>query len=103
MLPNRIGADGFMAQVISRDGTRVAYDRTGEGPAVILVNGALGAPAGFPGDGTSRPGSRRSPRSSTTTCGAGATGSDETDGMSAPGRCSTRSILPVERDPNRPR
>ncbi len=31
-----------MDTVISRDGTKIAYDRYGEGPPVILVNGALG-------------------------------------------------------------
>jgi len=31
-----------MYTVTSADGTRIAYDRSGEGPAVILVNGALG-------------------------------------------------------------
>ena len=31
-----------MHTVTSADGTRIAYDRYGEGPAVILVNGALG-------------------------------------------------------------
>lgn len=31
-----------MYTVSSADGTRIAYDRYGEGPAVILVNGALG-------------------------------------------------------------
>lgn len=31
-----------MYTVTSADGTRIAYDRCGEGPAVILVNGALG-------------------------------------------------------------
>jgi pimeloyl-ACP methyl ester carboxylesterase len=30
-----------MNTVISKDGTRIAYDRIGAGPAVILVNGAL--------------------------------------------------------------
>jgi pimeloyl-ACP methyl ester carboxylesterase len=30
-----------MAQVISKDGTKIAYDKTGSGPAVILVDGAL--------------------------------------------------------------
>jgi pimeloyl-ACP methyl ester carboxylesterase len=30
-----------METVTSRDGTRIAYDRSGEGPAVILVGGAL--------------------------------------------------------------
>jgi pimeloyl-ACP methyl ester carboxylesterase len=31
-----------MYTVTSADGTRIAYDRYGDGPAVILVNGALG-------------------------------------------------------------
>jgi pimeloyl-ACP methyl ester carboxylesterase len=31
-----------METVTSSDGTQIAYDRYGEGPAVILVNGALG-------------------------------------------------------------
>ena len=31
-----------MYTVASADGTRIAYDRLGEGPAVILVNGAMG-------------------------------------------------------------
>lgn len=31
-----------MYTVTSTDGTRIAYDRYGAGPAVILVNGALG-------------------------------------------------------------
>jgi pimeloyl-ACP methyl ester carboxylesterase len=31
-----------MGNVVSRDGTRIAFDRAGEGPAVILVAGALG-------------------------------------------------------------
>jgi pimeloyl-ACP methyl ester carboxylesterase len=31
-----------MQTVTSADGTRIAYDRYGEGPAVILVNGAMG-------------------------------------------------------------
>src|SRR5687767_5470417 len=30
-----------MRLVTSRDGTRIAYDQAGEGPALILVNGAL--------------------------------------------------------------
>jgi pimeloyl-ACP methyl ester carboxylesterase len=30
-----------MNTVISKDGTQIAFDKTGEGPAVILVNGAL--------------------------------------------------------------
>lgn len=32
-----------MHNVTSRDGTTIAYDRDGDGPAVILVNGALGS------------------------------------------------------------
>ena len=32
---------GKTMQVTSRDGTRIAYDRRGNGPAVIVVNGAL--------------------------------------------------------------
>src|SRR3954466_14387691 len=31
-----------MYTVTSADGTRIAYDRYGEGPALILVGGALG-------------------------------------------------------------
>jgi pimeloyl-ACP methyl ester carboxylesterase len=31
----------IVSNVISRDGTSIAYSRTGEGPAVILVDGAL--------------------------------------------------------------
>lgn len=32
-----------MVQIVtSQDGTKIAYDRAGDGPAVILVNGALG-------------------------------------------------------------
>jgi hypothetical protein len=30
-----------MEQVTSQDGTRIAFDRTGEGPALVLVNGAF--------------------------------------------------------------
>ena len=30
-----------MSHVISRDGTRIAYERSGSGPAVILIDGAL--------------------------------------------------------------
>jgi len=30
-----------MNQVISRDGTAIAYGRSGQGPALILVDGAL--------------------------------------------------------------
>ncbi len=31
-----------MSTVISKDGTRIAYDKRGNGPAVILVDGAMG-------------------------------------------------------------
>ena len=31
-----------MQTVTSKDGTRIAYDRLGSGPVVILVGGALG-------------------------------------------------------------
>jgi pimeloyl-ACP methyl ester carboxylesterase len=31
----------IMTQVISKDGTRIAYERSGHGPALILVDGAL--------------------------------------------------------------
>jgi hypothetical protein len=30
-----------MSHVISKDGTSIAYERSGEGPALILVDGAL--------------------------------------------------------------
>lgn len=36
-----------MNTVISKDGTRIAYERVGSGPAVILVDGALGYPGVF--------------------------------------------------------
>jgi pimeloyl-ACP methyl ester carboxylesterase len=40
----RISTDGEekMEKVISKDGTAIAYERTGEGPVIILVSGALG-------------------------------------------------------------
>jgi hypothetical protein len=31
-----------MSAVLSKDGTRIAYETTGVGPTLILVNGALG-------------------------------------------------------------
>jgi pimeloyl-ACP methyl ester carboxylesterase len=34
-------AESTAMQVMSRDGTRIAYDKWGNGPVVILVNGAL--------------------------------------------------------------
>ncbi len=30
-----------MNKVISKDGTEIAYDKQGQGPAVILIDGAL--------------------------------------------------------------
>ena len=30
-----------MSKVISRDGTAIAFDRSGQGPAIIMVTGAL--------------------------------------------------------------
>jgi YD repeat-containing protein len=36
-----------MSKVISKDGSRIAYDKTGSGPAVILVDGAMGYRALF--------------------------------------------------------
>lgn len=36
-----------MQKVISKDGTPIAYDRLGSGPAVILVSGAMGTRAHF--------------------------------------------------------
>jgi pimeloyl-ACP methyl ester carboxylesterase len=36
-----------MSYAVSRDGTRIAFDRSGKGPAVVLVAGALGARGGF--------------------------------------------------------
>ena len=35
------GHEHTMAQVISRDGTPIAYERAGSGPALIIVDGAL--------------------------------------------------------------
>ena len=32
-----------MSHVISRDGTKIAYEQTGEGEAVLLIDGALGS------------------------------------------------------------
>lgn len=39
-----------MPTVTSKDGTTIAYDTIGQGPAVILVDGALGARSTFGGD-----------------------------------------------------
>lgn len=38
-----------MRKVISKDGTSIAFDKTGEGPAIILVNGAIQHRAFDPG------------------------------------------------------
>src|SRR5688500_9924941 len=35
------GGEGIMSHVTSKDGTTIAYDRSGSGPALILVDGAL--------------------------------------------------------------
>lgn len=39
-----------MPTVTSKDGTTIAYDTIGQGPAVILVDGALGSRSSFGGD-----------------------------------------------------
>src|SRR5688572_18136414 len=31
-----------MSHVISKDGTSIAFDKSGEGPAIIIMNGAMG-------------------------------------------------------------
>ena len=31
-----------MQHVVSEDGTRIAYEKTGQGPALIVIGGALG-------------------------------------------------------------
>src|ERR1700733_3471104 len=36
-----------MSMVVSKDGTEIAYDRDGAGPAVVLVDGALGTRSTF--------------------------------------------------------
>jgi pimeloyl-ACP methyl ester carboxylesterase len=36
-----------MSTITSKDGTTIAYDRSGEGPAVVLVDGAMGHRAQF--------------------------------------------------------
>jgi pimeloyl-ACP methyl ester carboxylesterase len=41
-----------MTSVISRDGTRIAYDRIGDGPALVLVDGAFGSRSFGPNVGT---------------------------------------------------
>ena len=43
-----------MQTVTSRDGTRIAYDRLGSGPAVILVNPIAGDPSRVGGIGATR-------------------------------------------------
>ena len=39
--PQGIDKGKPMQQVTSQDGTRIAYDKVGKGPAVVIVNGAL--------------------------------------------------------------
>ena len=34
-------SEGVMSQVLSKDGTPIAYERSGNGPALILIDGAL--------------------------------------------------------------
>jgi pimeloyl-ACP methyl ester carboxylesterase len=34
--------ENYMSTVFSRDGTPIAFDQWGEGPAIIMVDGALG-------------------------------------------------------------
>jgi pimeloyl-ACP methyl ester carboxylesterase len=43
-----MGHAGGVNTTTSRDGTVIAYDRTGEGPAVVLVHPAFGHRAGNP-------------------------------------------------------
>ena len=31
-----------MGKVLSKDGTKIAYDRQSQGPTIILIDGALG-------------------------------------------------------------
>jgi len=31
-----------MRQVVSEDGTRIAYDKIGQGPSLVIIGGALG-------------------------------------------------------------
>ena len=38
-----------MPTVTSKDGTRIAYDRVGQGPALVMVDGALCSRAMGPG------------------------------------------------------
>ena len=41
------GAWWVMSIVVSRDGTEIVYDREGSGPAVVLIDGALGTRSTF--------------------------------------------------------
>ena len=47
-------ARGTINMVTSRDGTKIAYDRQGKGPSVILVAGALCSRLGWSGPALSR-------------------------------------------------
>lgn len=61
-----------MNRVISKDGTTLAYDRLGSGPALILVSGAFGVRR-HPTTAQLAGCCRQILPSSTTTAGAGAT------------------------------
>ena len=62
-----------MRTVVSRDGTRIAFDRCGTGPPVVLVGGAFQHRAFDPGPRSWRGCCRRISRCSTTTAGAAGT------------------------------
>jgi len=40
-VPNDLGDDRAMKNVMSRDGTSIGYDQAGAGPALIIVYGAV--------------------------------------------------------------
>ena len=40
-VPNNLGDDRAMKNVMSRDGTSIGYDQAGAGPALIIVYGAM--------------------------------------------------------------
>ena len=44
--PQRVAKDPAMETIKSRDGTQIAYEKTGTGPALIVVGGALSGRAG---------------------------------------------------------
>lgn len=43
-------SDKYMGQVTSKDGTKIAFEKSGTGPAVIIVSGALSARTFFEGE-----------------------------------------------------